>query len=91
VLPFGEGEEGKHGREGKGNGNGHFHVDMPTLLDGKNLSIDIARWYGFIRMRVNGHVDVAVQDGVCLDGVVQVSPEQSSNPPFGMSENYKLP
>ncbi|KAI0434837.1 FAS1 domain-containing protein [Xylaria sp. FL1042] len=52
--------------------NGHFHVDLPTLLEGKSLSIDIARFYGFITMRINGHGKVAVEDGVALDGVVQV-------------------
>ncbi|KAK5626830.1 hypothetical protein RRF57_002545 [Xylaria bambusicola] len=52
--------------------NGHFHVDLPTLLDGKHLSIDIARFYGFITMTINGGAKVAVEDGVCLDGVIHV-------------------
>ena len=52
--------------------NGHFHVDLPTMLEGKHLSIDIARFYGFITMTINGGPKVAVADGVCLDGVVQV-------------------
>ncbi|KAI0805508.1 FAS1 domain-containing protein [Xylaria sp. FL0064] len=52
--------------------NGHFHVDLPTLLEGKSLSIDIARFYGLITMRINGHSKVAVEDGVASDGVVQV-------------------
>ncbi|KAI0521586.1 FAS1 domain-containing protein [Xylaria bambusicola] len=52
--------------------NGHFHVDLPTLLDGKHLSIDIARFFGFITMTINGAAKVAVEDGVCLDGVIHV-------------------
>ncbi|KAI0143759.1 FAS1 domain-containing protein [Xylariaceae sp. FL1272] len=52
--------------------NGHFHVDLPTLLDDRSLSVDIARWYGFINMRINGYTNVAVEDGCAFDGVVQV-------------------
>ncbi|KAI1259843.1 FAS1 domain-containing protein [Xylariaceae sp. FL1019] len=51
---------------------GHFHVDLPTLLDDRSLSIDIARWYGFINVRINGYTNVAIEDGVAYDGVVQV-------------------
>ncbi|KAI1392075.1 FAS1 domain-containing protein [Hypoxylon trugodes] len=59
-----EGEEGKP--------NGHFHLDLPTLLDDAHLAVDIARWYGFIKIKVNGRVDVAIQDGLAKDGVLQV-------------------
>jgi uncharacterized surface protein with fasciclin (FAS1) repeats len=52
--------------------NGHFHVDLPTLLGDKSLSIDIARWYGVINIRINGYTNVAIEDGVARDGVVQV-------------------
>ncbi|KAI8632814.1 FAS1 domain-containing protein [Xylariaceae sp. FL1651] len=55
-----------------GKHNGHFHIDLPTALGDKSLSIDIARWYGFINMRINGHIDVAIQDGIAQDGVLQV-------------------
>ena len=51
---------------------GHFHVDLPTLLDGKSLSIDLARFGGFIRIKINGHVSVVVQDGIAKDGVIHV-------------------
>jgi uncharacterized surface protein with fasciclin (FAS1) repeats len=49
-----------------------FHVDLPTLLDDKSLSIDIARFGGFITMRINGFNNVAVQDGIARDGVIHV-------------------
>ncbi|KAH8811468.1 FAS1 domain-containing protein [Xylogone sp. PMI_703] len=51
---------------------GHFHVDLPTLLGGKPLSVDIGRFGGFIRIRINGFTAVAVQDGLASDGVIQV-------------------
>ncbi|KAI0458537.1 FAS1 domain-containing protein [Xylaria acuta] len=58
------------GRVEGGERDGHFHIDLPTLLDGRSLSVDVARWLGFISMRVNGRRNVAVEDGVCLDGVL---------------------
>jgi uncharacterized surface protein with fasciclin (FAS1) repeats len=51
---------------------GRFHVDLPTLLDGKSLSIDIARFGGLITIRINGFSSVAVQDGLASDGVIHV-------------------
>jgi uncharacterized surface protein with fasciclin (FAS1) repeats len=64
-----DGEEREKSDKGK---NGHFHIDLPTLLGDRSLSIDIARWYGFIRMRVNAYHTVAVQDCLASDGVLQV-------------------
>jgi uncharacterized surface protein with fasciclin (FAS1) repeats len=49
-----------------------FHIDLPTLLDDKSLSIDIARFGGFITMKINGFNSVAIQDGVAKDGVIHV-------------------
>jgi uncharacterized surface protein with fasciclin (FAS1) repeats len=51
---------------------GLFHVDLPTLLKEKSLSIDVARYGGFISIKINGFATVAVQDGIAKDGVVQV-------------------
>lgn len=51
---------------------GRFHVDLPTLLDGKSLSIDIARFGGFIAIKINGFGSVTVQDGLASDGVIHV-------------------
>lgn len=51
---------------------GQFHVDLPTLLDDKSLSIDIARWGGFITIKINGFGSVALQDGIAEDGVIHV-------------------
>ncbi|ROT35069.1 FAS1 domain-containing protein [Sodiomyces alkalinus F11] len=50
----------------------HYHVDMPSLLDEKNIAVDITRWGGLIDVKVNGYVHVGVQDGVARNGVIQV-------------------
>lgn len=52
--------------------DGHHHVDLPSLLGGKPLSIDIARFHRIIRIRVNGRTKVSVQDALARDGVVHV-------------------
>ncbi|KAH8684873.1 FAS1 domain-containing protein [Tricladium varicosporioides] len=51
---------------------GYFHVDLPTLLDDKSLSIDVARYGGLITIKINGFSTVAIQDGIAKDGVIQV-------------------
>jgi len=69
------GRKGCHGREEVGEEDipkGHFHVDLPTLLDEKSLSIDVARYGRFITIKINGFSSVAVQDGVARDGVIHV-------------------
>lgn len=52
--------------------NGYFHVDLPTLLEDRNLAVDIARYGGFISIKVNAFASVSVQDVVAEDGVIQV-------------------
>lgn len=51
---------------------GHFHVDLPTLLENKSLSIDIGRFGGLITIKINGFSTVSVQDGIAKDGVIHV-------------------
>jgi hypothetical protein len=58
--------------EAEGLPKGRFHIDLPTLLGDKSLSIDVARWAGFITMKINGFNSVAVQDGIAKDGVIHV-------------------
>ena len=70
-----ETEAGCHGEEEVGEEDvpkGYFHVDLPTLLDEKSLSIDVARYGRFITIKINGFSNVAVQDGVARDGVIHV-------------------
>ncbi|KAK7754640.1 hypothetical protein SLS62_003424 [Diatrype stigma] len=52
--------------------DGHHHVDLPSLLGGKPLSIDIARFHRIISIRVNGRTKVSIQDALASDGVVHV-------------------
>ncbi|KAF2858053.1 FAS1 domain-containing protein [Piedraia hortae CBS 480.64] len=54
-------------------GHGHAHIDLPTLLEGRTVSVDIARWARFVEMKINGFAKVDVQDLVAEDGVVQVT------------------
>ncbi|EKD14479.1 uncharacterized protein L3040_000007 [Drepanopeziza brunnea f. sp. 'multigermtubi'] len=51
---------------------GRFHIDLPTLLENKSLSIDVARWGGLISIKINGFSSVSVQDGIAKDGVIHV-------------------
>lgn len=60
-----------HNKDVSANG-GYVHIDLPTALDGKPLSIDIVRRGPFIEFKINAFVHVAVQDGLAKDGVIQV-------------------
>ncbi len=51
---------------------GYFHVDLPTILKGKSLSIDVARFGRFIEIKINGFSTVVTEDGIADDGVIQV-------------------
>lgn len=49
---------------------GLFHIDLPTLLKDRSLSIDIGRYGGFINIKINAFTTVALQDIVAQDGVI---------------------
>lgn len=51
---------------------GHYHIDLPTALEDKSLSVDIGRLGRLIDISVNAYTKVSVQDGVAADGVIQV-------------------
>jgi len=59
-----------HGRPGVP--KGFFEVTLPTMLEGKELNINIARYGRLIDIRINGFTHVAVSDGVARDGVLHV-------------------
>lgn len=64
-----------YGKESTSNVNidtAQYHVDLPTLLEEKSLSIDIARWGGLISIKINGFTRVSTQDGIAKDGVIHV-------------------
>ncbi|KAF3290777.1 hypothetical protein TWF970_000041 [Orbilia oligospora] len=51
---------------------GHYHVDLPTLLENKHLSIDISRFGGLITILINAQSTVKIQDVIAKDGVIQI-------------------
>lgn len=52
--------------------HGRFHADLPTLLKDRSLSVDIARFGGWVTIKINGYSTVAIQDIVADDGVIQI-------------------
>ncbi|KAK5115130.1 hypothetical protein LTR62_001827 [Meristemomyces frigidus] len=51
---------------------GLYHVDLPTMLEDRKLAVDVARYGGFITIKVNAFARVTVQDGIAEDGVIQI-------------------
>jgi hypothetical protein len=45
---------------------------LPTVLSGKYLAVDVARYGPFVTIRINGFSRVTIHDGVANDGVIQV-------------------
>ncbi|KAK3898521.1 Fasciclin domain-containing protein, partial [Staphylotrichum tortipilum] len=65
--------DGGYGLDGAGKGGRKWHVDLPSLLEGREVGVDVYRWWGGrVAMVVNERVRVVVRDGVARDGVVQV-------------------
>ncbi|KAF6816616.1 fasciclin domain-containing protein [Colletotrichum plurivorum] len=50
----------------------HYHVDLPTLLCGKNIAVDVATWRGWTRVKLNGYIPIVVADGIAKNGVIHV-------------------
>lgn len=51
---------------------GVYHIELETGLEGKHLSVDIARYGRLITIKINGFTRVAVSDGIASDGVIHV-------------------
>ncbi|KAL2269615.1 hypothetical protein VTJ83DRAFT_1799 [Remersonia thermophila] len=61
----------RHGRPGRGGEQPRYkHVDLPSLLHDKPLSVDIKDRHGFVSIVVNGFTHVVVRDGLADDGVI---------------------
>lgn len=60
------------GRPRHGVPKGFFHVDLPTLLEDKSLSINIFRYGRLIEIKINGFSRVDISDGVASNGVIHV-------------------
>lgn len=50
----------------------YYHFDLPTVLEGKPLAVDVAKYGPFVEIRINGFSRVTVHDGIASDGVIQV-------------------
>ncbi|EFQ33928.1 fasciclin domain-containing protein [Colletotrichum graminicola] len=50
----------------------HYHIDLPTLLDGKNIAVDVATWGGWTKVKLNGYIPISVGDVVAKNGVIHV-------------------
>jgi len=50
----------------------HYHIDLPTLLDGKNIAVDVATWGGYTKVKLNGYILISVGDAVAKNGVIHV-------------------
>ena len=58
------------GKPHHGPPRGYKHFDLETVLEGKSLSIDVARYGRLIDIRINGFSHVIRSDGVADDGVL---------------------
>ncbi|KAF2199654.1 FAS1 domain-containing protein [Delitschia confertaspora ATCC 74209] len=50
----------------------YYHLDLPTVLYGKPLAVDVVCHGPFVFIRINGFSKVTIHDGVAKDGVIQV-------------------
>ncbi|EQL35227.1 hypothetical protein, variant [Blastomyces dermatitidis ATCC 26199] len=48
------------------------HIDLPTLLLDRHISVDIARFGRFVTLKLNGFTSVAMPDLVTQDGVIHI-------------------
>lgn len=67
-----------------------IHIDMPTLLEDKSLSVDVASYWGVKNIRINAYTDVKVKNGVSRDGVIHV-PSSVLIPPKTPGEHDGMP
>lgn len=51
---------------------GFTHLDLPTLLGDRRLSVDVARFGPYASLKVNGFQRVAVADALGRDGNVHI-------------------
>lgn len=65
----------------------YYHFDLPTVLGGKPLAVDVARYGPFVEIRINGFSRVTVHDGVASDGVIQVVSDVLIPPKNGGGED----
>ena len=57
-------------RPRRGPPRGYKHFDLPTLLDDKELAVDVSRYGRLIDIQLNGYTHVTTSDGIAQNGVV---------------------
>ncbi|KAK2059585.1 fasciclin domain-containing protein [Colletotrichum caudatum] len=67
----------------------HYHIDLPTLLDGKNIAVDVATWGGWTKVKLNGYNPIVVGDGVAKNGVIHV-PARVPIPPHKHKRSHEV-
>ncbi|KAI4238777.1 MAG: hypothetical protein LQ349_000858 [Xanthoria aureola] len=70
---------------------GVFHIDLPTLLADKSLSVNVVRYGRIIVIRINAFSQVTIEDGIAADGVIQVVSDVLIPPKRidGMEQHYR--
>ncbi|TGZ82903.1 FAS1 domain-containing protein [Ascodesmis nigricans] len=70
--------------------HGYSHVQLPTLLKERTLSVDVTRLERFLSFRVNGLTSVVISDAPARNGVLQV-PDHVLIPPHSLEEHHDPP
>jgi len=83
VVP---GDKKNVGAKNEVDDQGYSHVDLPTLLEGRHLAVDIYRFGRFFDFRVNGRNHIVVSDGIAKSGVIHV-PDHILLPPHSKDEH----
>lgn len=54
----------------RGPPRGYQHFDLPTLLESKELAVDVSRYGRLIDIRINGYTHASITDGIAQNGVI---------------------
>lgn len=69
---------------------GYNHVDLPTMLRDREISVDITRLERFMSFRVNGLTSIVTSDGIAESGSIQV-PDHILMPPHNLKDHCRMP
>ncbi|KAF8246651.1 FAS1 domain-containing protein, partial [Wilcoxina mikolae CBS 423.85] len=90
LVSPGEGKTRNELDDPSGLNHGYSHVDLPTLLKDRHVSVDITRLERFLSFRVNGLTSIVISDGIAKSGVIQV-PDHVLIPPHSLHDHYDPP
>jgi len=69
----------------------HVHVDLPTLLEGKSIAVDLFRTGPFVHLKLNAVIPVKSTDGLAADGVLHIIDNVLIPPRTPKSTNEEVP